>query len=240
MGTDGTNRSHARCYPYPIPQPVNVGHTTGVCVPYPSRTVVRVLLRPPITDQWSAVRPELRLFVLKCEKTRESNHLQISLQRQHFLLSYLKTLSVGPARIWTRNLPLGTRRFPNWTYLAWRFAQGWKLKILIPCWKSQYFYSFRYRLVLCVNKNINAWKYIQTIRQHSMSTSPILLKSLQPLFNCLFWYILPWESNKPLRHFQMGNFLINSLTPNRHQHQFIPNIMSINCEEKWLWELWLI
>ena len=31
------------------------------------------------------------------EKTRKSNHLQMSLQRQHFLLSYLKTLSVGPA-----------------------------------------------------------------------------------------------------------------------------------------------
>ena len=41
------------------------------------------------------------------EKTRKSNHLQMSLQRQHFLLSYLKTLSVGPARVWTRDLPLG-------------------------------------------------------------------------------------------------------------------------------------
>ena len=28
------------------------------------------------------------------EKTRKSNHLQMTLQRQHFLLSYLKTLSV--------------------------------------------------------------------------------------------------------------------------------------------------
>ena len=33
------------------------------------------------------------------EKARKSNHLQMSLQRQHFLLSYLKTLSVGPARV---------------------------------------------------------------------------------------------------------------------------------------------
>ena len=31
------------------------------------------------------------------EKTRKSNHLQMSLQRKHFLLSYLKTLSVGLA-----------------------------------------------------------------------------------------------------------------------------------------------
>ena len=40
------------------------------------------------------------------KKTRKSNHLQMSLQRQHFLLSYLKTLSVGPAGLWTRNLLL--------------------------------------------------------------------------------------------------------------------------------------
>ena len=39
------------------------------------------------------------------EKTRKSNHLQMSLQRQHFLLSYLKTLSVGPAGVWTHDLP---------------------------------------------------------------------------------------------------------------------------------------
>ena len=40
------------------------------------------------------------------EKTRKSNRLQMSLQRLHFLLSYLKTLSVGPAEVWTRDLPL--------------------------------------------------------------------------------------------------------------------------------------
>ena len=33
------------------------------------------------------------------EKTRKSNRLQMLLQRQHFLLSYFKTLSVGPAGI---------------------------------------------------------------------------------------------------------------------------------------------
>ena len=38
------------------------------------------------------------------EKTRKSNHLQILLPRQHFLLSYFKTLSVGPAGVWTRSL----------------------------------------------------------------------------------------------------------------------------------------
>ena len=42
------------------------------------------------------------------EKTRKSNCLQMSLQRQHFLLSYLKTLSVGPAGGRTRDLSLSS------------------------------------------------------------------------------------------------------------------------------------
>jgi len=36
------------------------------------------------------------------EKTRISNHLQMSLQRQHIPLSYFKTLSVDP--VWGLNL----------------------------------------------------------------------------------------------------------------------------------------
>ena len=39
------------------------------------------------------------------EKTRISNHLQMSLQRQHILLSYFKTLSVGP--VWGSNTRYG-------------------------------------------------------------------------------------------------------------------------------------
>ena len=34
------------------------------------------------------------------------NRLQMSLQRQLFLLIYLKTQNVGPAGVWTRDLPL--------------------------------------------------------------------------------------------------------------------------------------
>ena len=49
----------------------------------------------------SAVRRNLRFFV-----PRKSNRLQMSLQRQHFLLSYSKTLSVGPAEVRTHDLPL--------------------------------------------------------------------------------------------------------------------------------------
>ena len=44
-------RSHARCHPYPIPQPVKVGHTTGVYVPYSFPTVMWVLLRPTSRNQ---------------------------------------------------------------------------------------------------------------------------------------------------------------------------------------------
>ena len=40
------------------------------------------------------------------EKTRLSNRLQMLLQRQHFVLIYLKTLSVGPAGVWTYSIPL--------------------------------------------------------------------------------------------------------------------------------------
>ena len=39
-------------------------------------------------------------------KIRKSNRLQILLQGRHFLPSYLKTPSVGPIGVWTRDLPL--------------------------------------------------------------------------------------------------------------------------------------
>ena len=54
-------------------------------------------------------------FLSLSEKTRQSNHLQISLQRQHFLLSYLTILSVGPARVWTRDLLLD--RLGVWKFM---------------------------------------------------------------------------------------------------------------------------
>ena len=44
-------KSHARCHPYPIPQPVKVGHTTGVYHPYSFRIVMWVLLRPTWTNR---------------------------------------------------------------------------------------------------------------------------------------------------------------------------------------------
>ena len=44
------------------------------------------------------VRRGLRFIVL-IEKTWKSNHMQMKLQRQDFLLSYFKTLSDGPSGV---------------------------------------------------------------------------------------------------------------------------------------------
>ena len=57
-----------------------------------------------------AVRPDLRFFFLIREDWK-SNCLQMSVQRQHFLLSYLKTLSVGLVGMTSRS---ADRRSPNW------------------------------------------------------------------------------------------------------------------------------
>ena len=108
MGTNGTRRSYARCHPYPIPQPVKRGwphhwglrpllfSNSGVCsFTFHMNWSVKML--------WDGTCGFLSLS----EKTRKSNHLQMSLQRQHFLLIYLKILSVGPAGVWTRDLLLG-------------------------------------------------------------------------------------------------------------------------------------
>ena len=48
----------------------------------------------------SAVRRDLRFSSLS-EKTRKSNRLQVSLKRQHFLLSYLKTLRLPDPECWS-------------------------------------------------------------------------------------------------------------------------------------------
>ena len=72
------------------------------------------------------------------EKTRKCNHLQMPLQRKHFLLSYFKTLSVDAAEAWTRpparwsgTLPIeptGRRYFTTnnvWkilSYLLWKLC----------------------------------------------------------------------------------------------------------------------
>ena len=73
MVTKGTHRSHARCHPNTIPQPVKVGHTTGVYVPYSFRTVLCVLLHPTRTYQWIFFWDRTYGFSSLSEKTRKSN-----------------------------------------------------------------------------------------------------------------------------------------------------------------------
>ena len=85
---------------------VKVDHTTGVYVPYSFQTGCRFFYIPQEPDMLSAVRRDLWFFVLIPEDYRKSKHLKMSLQRQHFLLSYLKTLSVGQAEVQTCELPL--------------------------------------------------------------------------------------------------------------------------------------
>jgi len=45
-------RSHVRCHPYPIPQPVKAYHTTRIYNPYSFQIVMWVLLQRTRTNQW--------------------------------------------------------------------------------------------------------------------------------------------------------------------------------------------
>ena len=76
------------------PSPGEVGHTTGVYVPYSFQTVVWVLLRPTRTNQrrWCETGPTV--FRPYPRRLESLTVFQMSLQRQHFLLSYFKTLIV--------------------------------------------------------------------------------------------------------------------------------------------------
>ena len=94
IGTNGTHRSHARWHPYPNPN-VQLFSNSGVG----SFTSLK--------NRWMKVLWDgTYRFSSLSEKIRKSNRLQISLQGRHFLPSYLKTPSVGPIGVWTRDLPL--------------------------------------------------------------------------------------------------------------------------------------
>ena len=88
--------------------PTQYHNPTGVYEPYSFRIVMWVILRPTRTNQGKCCEKGTYGFSSLSEKTRKSKHLQMSLQRQHFLLSYLKTLSVGPAGVRARDLPLSS------------------------------------------------------------------------------------------------------------------------------------
>ena len=73
------------------------------------------------------------------EKTWESNHLQMKLQRQNSLLSYFKILSIDPAGVRTRDLLRDNRRSTNWaTGARWVFPDDFMLFNLYSTGKLSY------------------------------------------------------------------------------------------------------
>ena len=89
------------------------------------------------------------------EKTRKSNHLQMSLQRQHFLLSYLRSQSVGPGFEPATSHSVD-RHSPNWANQAAVRFHGRTFRFHGRCLSSpyvlsvtgavfQYFYRFQQR-----------------------------------------------------------------------------------------------
>ena len=83
-------------------QPVKEGHTTTPGTSYPTlcEKCVGSLTSPANQYREDAGDGAYGLLSLS-EKTRMSNHLRMSMQRQRILLSYFKTLSVGP--VWGSN-----------------------------------------------------------------------------------------------------------------------------------------
>ena len=86
-----------------------IDHYTGLYVPYSLRRVCGFFNVPQIYYMCKGLWEGAYGLSSLSEKTRKSNHLQMLLQRQHFLLSYLKTLSFGPSGVWTCGLPLSRR-----------------------------------------------------------------------------------------------------------------------------------
>ena len=72
-------------------------HSTGITLLFSNSAWV--LLRPTELSTFKELWDGTSDLSSISEKTRKSNHLQMILQRQHFLLSYLKTLSVGPVGV---------------------------------------------------------------------------------------------------------------------------------------------
>ena len=76
-----------------------IDHYTGHYGPYSLRRVCGFFNVPQIYYMCKGSLDGAYGLSSLSEKTRKSNHLQMLLQRQHFLLSYLKTVSVGPAAV---------------------------------------------------------------------------------------------------------------------------------------------
>ena len=101
---------HVRFFPYPLP--VKVGHTTGALpgsrIPTLFEQWCGFLKTATRTNQWKCCEMWPMVFCPYLRIESLTIILQMSLQKQQFLLSYLKTLSVSPAGVWIHYLPLGT------------------------------------------------------------------------------------------------------------------------------------
>ena len=82
-------------------------HTTGVYAPYSQRTALWVLLRPTrirkVKELWDGTYG----FSCLSDNTRMSNHFVDVPTKAAHSPQLFKTLSVGPAGVVTRDLPLG-------------------------------------------------------------------------------------------------------------------------------------
>ena len=97
-GTRGLQGPIQRCPTSPTPHShTKDSHSTGITLLFSNSA--RVLLRPTELSTFKELWDGTSDLSSLSEKTRMSNHLQMKLQGQHFLLSYLKTLSVGPVGV---------------------------------------------------------------------------------------------------------------------------------------------
>ena len=116
------------------------------------------------------------------EKTRKSNDLQISLQRQHFL-SYLKTLSVGEARVFDSAYDSDSFFF---------FLLGYK-----------HFYTFGYNSITSENKSFLKITYMGLWRNVLNETARVEILSrmwMMPLFISIYGLTLIFFTQTILKY----------------------------------------
>ena len=95
-----------------------IDHYTGHYVPYSLRRVCGFFNVPQIYYMCKGLWDGAYGLSSLPEKTRKSKRLRMLLQRHHFLLSYLKTLSVGSVGVWTYGLPLSRPALIHWANRA--------------------------------------------------------------------------------------------------------------------------
>ena len=93
-----------------------INHYTGHYVPYSLRRVCGFFNVLPIYYMCKGLWDGAYGLSSLSEKTRESNRLQMLLQRQYFLLCYLKNLSIGPAGVASSRS--ADRRLSHWANRA--------------------------------------------------------------------------------------------------------------------------